>query len=113
MSIVGDRIKQSREALQMTQSDLASKSGLTPAAISQFETGDRDPALDSLNKLADALEVSVDFLIGRTEDLKDVKIEALFRNMKNLKPEDQKFFQEMYNFLKEKNKIQSKKKQES
>ena len=35
------------------------------ASVSHFETGQRAPSLESLVKLADALEVSVDTLLGR------------------------------------------------
>ncbi len=38
---------------------------MAAASISHFETGQRTPSLDSLVKLADALDVSVDALLGR------------------------------------------------
>ncbi len=41
-------LKAIREALGMTQAELAKKSGLTPAAISQIESGQRDPSLATI-----------------------------------------------------------------
>jgi transcriptional regulator with XRE-family HTH domain len=38
---------------------------MAPAAVSHFETGQRVPSLESVVKLAEALEVSIDALLGR------------------------------------------------
>src|SRR5438552_18824772 len=54
-----------REMRGLTQAEMGARAGIAPASISHFETGQRVPALDSLVKLADALEVSVDTLLGR------------------------------------------------
>jgi transcriptional regulator with XRE-family HTH domain len=47
-----------------SQADLAKITGLTPAAISQFLSGERDPSLSSLIKLAQAFQVKIDDLIN-------------------------------------------------
>ncbi len=107
MKSVGDQIKQCREALQLSKSELAIKSGLTPAAITQFEQGDREPSLESLKKLADALEISVDYLVGRTQDKKFVEnpeVTALYRGMQKLNDQDKKFMQVVYDQLLERSK---------
>ena len=46
------------------QDQLASRSGLTGAAISHFETGKRLPCLINLIKLSKALNISIDFLVS-------------------------------------------------
>jgi transcriptional regulator with XRE-family HTH domain len=51
----------------MKQMDLARKTRLKQSAISQFETGRRTPSFHNLRRLADALEVSADYLLGRSE----------------------------------------------
>jgi transcriptional regulator with XRE-family HTH domain len=63
-----DRLKQTRESREWSQSDLAKKAGLQAAAISHFETGQRSPSFENLRKLSDALSVSIDFLIGRINE---------------------------------------------
>ena len=63
-----DRLKKTREARGLSQAELAKKTGLQPAAISHFETGNRSPSFDNLRKLSDALEVSVDYLLGRINE---------------------------------------------
>ena len=63
-----DRLRRAREARGMSQAGLANKTGLQPAAVSHFETGQRSPSFENLKKLADALSVSVDYLLGRIDE---------------------------------------------
>lgn len=102
MSKVGDRIKECRENQKLSMTDLAEKTGLTISAISQFESGARDPQLESLNKLADALEVSVDYLMGREEMLSDENIQAMFRGLQNMNEKDKEQMLHFFQFLKAK-----------
>jgi ribosome-binding protein aMBF1 (putative translation factor) len=51
-----------REYRGMSAKDLAAKTGLSPAYISQIETGDRDGSFETMKKIAQALSVSLDDL---------------------------------------------------
>ena len=63
---MGERIKQRRKELGLTQEDLARKCDLTLATVGNFERGKNDnPRLDTLLKLADSLSLPLDDLIGR------------------------------------------------
>ena len=64
------RLKSTREDRGLSQSGLALKAGLQAAAISHFETGQRSPSFENLRKLSDALDVSVDYLLGRINEEK-------------------------------------------
>lgn len=64
---LGEKLRRTREAKGLTLQQLADKTGLNIAAISRLEREPRDPRASSVAKLADALEVSVSFLIS-TED---------------------------------------------
>lgn len=57
------RLRRARENRQLKQADLARRTGLQPSAISQFETGQREPSPENLRKLAAALETSTDYLL--------------------------------------------------
>lgn len=107
--IVGDRIKESREQLKLSMTQLAEKTGLTVSAISQFESGDRVPQLDSLDKLAKALEVSVDYLMGRDEKISDKNLNAMFRGLQNMTGKDREQMIDFYQFLKAKQNFKKKK----
>lgn len=61
------RLRAARESRRLSQGGLAKRAGLQPSAVSHFETGTRKPSFDNLRRLADALGVSTDYLLGRTE----------------------------------------------
>lgn len=67
-----------REARHLTQAELGAKAGMAAASVSHFETGQRAPALDSLVRLADALEVSVDALLGRASQDASPRVDPIF-----------------------------------
>ena len=52
----------------MTQTELAEKCGVTQQAISQYESGAREPDLDTLKKLSSILECSLDELLKEDPD---------------------------------------------
>lgn len=56
-SFIGEKIKLCRESIGISQSELARKSDLTSAAISQIESGNRVPAFTSLLKIAQILNL--------------------------------------------------------
>ena len=101
------RIKLRRRELNLTQTELAKVANLTPAAISQFESGARKPSFKTLSSLSDALKVTTDYLLGKTEKsyddlLADPKISAMFRGMMEFTEKDKETLYEFYEFLKTK-----------
>ena len=66
-SSYGQRISYLRESHKLTQTELARRLGITRASLSHYETGRRVPDFDTLAKMADLFGVSVDYIIGRTE----------------------------------------------
>lgn len=52
----------------MTQTQLAEKAGINQSMIARWERGEREPIASAVVKLADALECSCDYLLGRTND---------------------------------------------
>ncbi|MGA1843238.1 MAG: helix-turn-helix domain-containing protein [bacterium] len=67
---LGDVLRAQREKLNMNQRQLARASGITPATISRLESGQvKELKSEALKRLADALNVTVDYLVGRTAHL--------------------------------------------
>jgi transcriptional regulator with XRE-family HTH domain len=66
----GDRIALLREKNGLTQEELSAKLGISRAALSHYETNRREPDYNTLQKIADFFEVSIDYLLGRTDDPK-------------------------------------------
>jgi transcriptional regulator with XRE-family HTH domain len=70
MDIVGERILLARRRRRITQKDLAQQVGLSAKHLSQVETGVKHGLhmqAESILLLADALQVSTDYLLGRTD----------------------------------------------
>lgn len=60
-----DRLKSLREAKQLSQEQLAKLAGLSHSVITKSENGKTSPGSDVLDKLAVALDCSIDYLHGR------------------------------------------------
>ena len=104
---VAIRIRNRRMELGITQTELAKAAKLTPAAISQFESGSRKPSFDALSKLATALKVTTDYLLGMKQTsyediLADPKVSVMFRGIMKLPEKDKDTMLEFYEFLKSK-----------
>ncbi|MGN7358728.1 helix-turn-helix domain-containing protein [Paenibacillus sp. SAF-054] len=67
-----NRIAELRDQRGWTQEELAQSIGITRAALSHYEKNRRKPDFEILTKLADKFEVSIDYLIGRTNQAKVV-----------------------------------------
>lgn len=67
--IFKERLRKAREYKEISQGELAKRAGIQASAVSHFETGTRKPSFDNLKRLADALRVTTDYLLGRTEDM--------------------------------------------
>lgn len=61
---VSKRIKYLLDRNQETQQDMANRIGLSRSVVSQWVTGDRTPALPALTALAQAYDVTTDWIIG-------------------------------------------------
>lgn len=62
-----DRLRRMRERNRLKRCVLSELCGLNPNAIKRYETGRSKPTLDALVSIADYFEVSVDYLIGRSD----------------------------------------------
>ena len=61
---IGKNIKKYRKEAGLTQKKLGELSGTSERTIQQYETGKRQPRLEQLCKVADALNVELDELMG-------------------------------------------------
>ena len=59
------RLKELRNQTNKTQTDIANYLNLTTGGYSSYETGKREPSIETLIKLADFYNVTVDYLLGR------------------------------------------------
>ena len=64
-----DRLNGCRLESGMSQTDVARVLNITRQAYNHYETGQRQPPQDVLIKLADLFNVSVDSILGRTDEI--------------------------------------------
>ncbi|HAT1700349.1 TPA: helix-turn-helix transcriptional regulator [Legionella pneumophila] len=112
-NIFAERLFYARATLRnMTQSQLAEIAKIPSTSISHFEKKDgaRKPSFDNLRRLAKALDVTTDFLLGRTDNPIGTVDEAdqLYRDVKMLSEEDKIFAQEMIKKMAERNQEKNK-----
>ena len=69
-NIFGSRVNELRKAKGLKQSELAEKLGTKKPSISQWESGTSTPSFAMLCELADFFDVSLDYLVGRSDDPK-------------------------------------------
>lgn len=107
--IFARRLRAAREKRDLSQEELATRTGLQPSAISHFETGSRKPSFDNLRRLADALDVTTDYLLGRVTDTEALAgADWLNRASANLNAADREFAEMVIKALDEKAKARKK-----
>lgn len=100
-----ERLKELRKQAHLTQVELASKLGIVQSSYADWERGKKKPTQENLVKIAQILNVSVDYLVGNAEEKSDEldNIELLFRmNSKGLTEEEKEVFRkELIEFMEE------------
>lgn len=100
---IGENIKQFRKNKKITQKELAEKIGVTDSAITKYEKGDREPNIETLNKIATALGVTINDLVKNEEKASNKNsIGIRFLDRSKLPDEKEqiiKVVEEMYEFI--------------
>jgi transcriptional regulator with XRE-family HTH domain len=68
LELLGDRLRQQRKQRKLTQENVAQRIGVARTTYAMYEQNSREPDNETLQKLADFFEVSIDYLLGRTND---------------------------------------------
>jgi transcriptional regulator with XRE-family HTH domain len=91
---LGDRITELRKAKAWSQSELAKKIGVSYTQMSRYEIKGVQPPANIINKLADALGTSIDFLISGDKDekvkasLEDAELLQQFKAVEQFSDDD-------------------------
>ena len=106
-----ERLRTAREFRELSQSELANRAHLQASAVSHFETGTRKPSFDNLKRLADALRVSTDYLLGRTTEMEGsaFSVDQLHRHYAGLSIEYQEVAEDFIQVLAKKAKEKGRK----
>jgi putative transcriptional regulator len=105
-----ERLKNLRKQAHLTQVDVAEKLGISQPAYASWERGIKKPTQENLVKIAQILNVSIDYLVGNSDgNLKEDEldnVELLFRMNSNGLTEEEKdiFKKELIEFMEERKK---------
>ena len=94
------RLIKARELRGISQIDLSKKAMIPASSVSHFEAGTRKPSFDNLRRIANALAVSTDFLLGRVNS-PDLAAEGdrLHRDAQKLNDQDRELAQAFIDML--------------
>ena len=67
MKIFGDRIRALRESMNFSQVKFAETFGIGQSSVGRYEKGEASPSLELLVRIADYYDVSLDYVLGRTD----------------------------------------------
>ena len=96
MEEFANRLRKTRAARGLTQARLAEMLEVSPRVYNRWETGAALPRLDTLVRIADILDVTLDELVGRSEPDGDTlrihnpELHTLYRQIDRLSDEDQR-----------------------
>ena len=105
-----ERLKTLRKQVKLTQAQIAEKLNISQQAYASWERGVKKPTQENLVKIAQILNVSIDYLVGNSdENLKEDEldnVELLFRMNSNGLTEEEKaiFKKELIEFMEERKK---------
>lgn len=68
MEILGERLRKLRKGRKILQQAMADELGVSLRSYQFYESGEYDPNLPNLIALADYFQVSIDYLVGRSDE---------------------------------------------
>ena len=80
----GKRLRELRELYNISQAQLADAIYVTPQTISNYEIGKREPKIAELISLSEYFHVSIDYLIGNTDDINSPHREIFYTIMDSI-----------------------------
>ena len=103
-----ERLKELRKQAHLTQVELAKKLGIGQSSYADWERGKKKPTQENLVKIAQVLNVSIDYLVGNSEEKSDEldNIALLFRmTSKGLTEKEKEIFKkELIEFMEKRKK---------
>lgn len=74
MNILGKRLKELRKKRELTQSYVSTKLNMTTRQYQRIEAGEQVTRYNTLIAIANLYDVSIDYLVGRTENKNSHKL---------------------------------------
>lgn len=112
ITIFNKRLRSLREQHKISQKDFAEILGVSNVVLSRYENGERKPDYDMLIKIAEYFDVSVDYLLGKSNSvqlsddeefqnfIEDPELEMWYKQLPNNKEEDLRALKDMWEIIK-------------
>lgn len=68
---IGSRIREERRKRGLTQEKLSEMADISIQHMNRIENGVRKPSMDAVHRIADALGITVELLLGKSDDFKE------------------------------------------
>lgn len=85
---LGDNMMLLRKKKGVSQAELGKTIGTSGDVVGRYERGDITPSIDVVSKIADALDVSIDYLVGKTDILLDKTVLKRMLDIQKLSDKD-------------------------
>lgn len=101
----GQRLKDLRTQKKLSQADLGEKIGVTPTHIGRYERGESMPTAKALWLLAQALDVSIDYLVKGDQDsvvttsFQNSAFMQMFKDAEKLSEEEKELIQKFLGYF--------------
>lgn len=84
--MIGERLKKLRENKNMTQGDVAEALGVNTATISKYESNSLEPSIESIKKLANLYDITIDELLKDEQfDVSKINVLEVLKEQKDMK----------------------------
>lgn len=112
ITIFNKRLRSLREQHKISQKDFAEILGVSNVVLSRYENGERKPDYDMLIKIAEYFDVSVDYLLGKSNSvqlsdeeefqnfIEDPELEMWYKQLPNNKEDDLRALKDMWEIIK-------------
>lgn len=68
MTVFHLKIKEFRKTINLTQKQMAERLNISERAYQYYESGQREPNLDTLFDISNVFDISIDYLLGKTNN---------------------------------------------
>jgi transcriptional regulator with XRE-family HTH domain len=86
----GENVAVARKKMGISQDELAKKVGTIAVTIGRYERNEIKPSIDIASKIADALGVSLDYLVGSADAVLEKSLVKKIADIQKLPDEDKK-----------------------
>lgn len=84
MSTFGKKLRESREAKELSQAELARRIDSHHSIVGKYERDEVKPSIDVVKKLANVLDTTVGFFLGETEERELLKDPSMLRRLNDI-----------------------------